>query len=275
MEYKFFIEFYCKQEEQSMYKTSVCTSQGGRPYQEDTHCVKNVHKGVFLCAVFDGHGGADVANTCKNNVAEVFKQCYLNKTMNDMSVTLHQTFKSLDDLTKVANNPMMGCTAALAIITPDKIWFANAGDSMSMIWYDDDSVELMSHEHKAENEKERLQAAGAMITYWDGVGRVNGTLNLSRSIGDHYMKQYIISDPFIRSIKRKKNMKRILVASDGLWDVYNAESIRDDMNMFRSILENENTGKPVETIKVVEKLVQRAHQKGSTDNITVVVIDLK
>ena len=255
-----------------MLKTYVCTSQGGREYMEDTYCIEAIHKEVQMYGVFDGHNGIDVANTCKVNFPKIFTQCFLNKTMSDVSETLHKTFKSVDELVQVANNANIGSTAVVCVVTPDKLWFANAGDSMAMVYYTDGHVELMSQEHKAESEKDRITAAGGMITYWDGMGRVNGTLNLSRSIGDFYMKQFIISTPFVRSIKRHlRPIKYILIASDGLWDVFSADEIHKQLQVIKTAIGKNNQ---VDMDKVLSILVERAHQRGSTDNITVCYIEI-
>jgi serine/threonine protein phosphatase PrpC len=58
---------------------------------------------------------------------------------------------------------------------------ANAGDSRSVLCRGGTAVPL-SYDHKPENEEERrrIEHAGSTITE----GRVDGNLNLSRSLGD-------------------------------------------------------------------------------------------
>ena len=42
--------------------------QGWRAQNEDTHITAlNFEEGISLMAVFDGHGGAEVAKFCKNH----------------------------------------------------------------------------------------------------------------------------------------------------------------------------------------------------------------
>lgn len=76
---------------------------------------------------------------------------------------------------------MAGCTANVCLITPQKLYVANAGDSRSVFSFKGQAKE-MSEDHKPDNEleKNRITKAGGEV--WEG--RVNGNLNLSRAIGD-------------------------------------------------------------------------------------------
>lgn len=76
----------------------------------------------------------------------------------------------------------IGCTAnAIMIDNMGKIYVANAGDSRSVLCRGGTAVPL-SFDHKPENDEERTRIynAGSTITE----GRVDGNLNLSRSLGD-------------------------------------------------------------------------------------------
>lgn len=86
-----------------------------------------------------------------------------------------------------SDDPAMyvGCTACVALITPDKIYVANAGDSRAVAAVDRSAHEL-SEDHKPENKAERKRIENANGFVEDN--RVNGILNLSRSIGDFEYK---------------------------------------------------------------------------------------
>jgi len=76
----------------------------------------------------------------------------------------------------------IGCTANSIIIENyKKLYVANAGDSRSVLARAGTALPL-SFDHKPENEieKKRIEKAGSTITE----GRVDGNLNLSRSLGD-------------------------------------------------------------------------------------------
>jgi len=75
-----------------------------------------------------------------------------------------------------------GCTANVVLIKDQKIFVANAGDSRCVLMTKNRRVIPLSTDHKPEDpiELNRIQLAGGYIED----GRVNGTLNLSRAIGD-------------------------------------------------------------------------------------------
>jgi len=133
----------------------------------------------------------------------------------------------------------VGCTAVCVLLTDDEIVCANAGDSRAILCRDGEPVAL-SHDHKPNDsvERERIEAAGGRIEEIP-VGmrvhyRVNGNLNLSRSIGDlEYKKspelgherQMICSTPDIVKVPRRKEDNFVVLACDGVWDVKSNEDV--------------------------------------------------
>ncbi len=75
----------------------------------------------------------------------------------------------------------VGCTACVSLVTPEMIYVANAGDSRAVAGVKHNSYAL-SFDHKPENKGERLRIEDASGFVEDN--RVNGILNLSRSLGD-------------------------------------------------------------------------------------------
>ena len=90
----------------------------------------------------------------------------------------------LADNNKIGNGT--GCTANVVLITKDKYYCANAGDSRSALCRDGQCVPF-SDDHKPESkiESDRITKAGGNIV----MGRVNGGLNLTRSFGDFDYKR--------------------------------------------------------------------------------------
>jgi hypothetical protein len=82
---------------------------------------------------------------------------------------------------------LAGCTAVVALVVGNKLFVANAGDSRGVMMRGGNAVAL-SEDHKPTQERElsRIKAAGGYVNV---VGRVNGNLNLSRSLGDLKYKQ--------------------------------------------------------------------------------------
>jgi len=239
---------------------------------EDRSVVSKLGDDKTLYAVFDGHGGDSIAELCKVNCADVLKQCLLT-TPHDVSIAIRECFDILDQLAEKTNQVTTGCTAVLCLVAQDRLWFANAGDSMTMVCFKNGQTELVSFEHKVEMEKERIRDAGALVTYWDGTARINGMLNVARGIGDFALKKYVPSTPFIRSINRKiSDFEYILIASDGIWDVYTVESLHNDFQNFIRDNSRDNDRKVAIQMALTE-IIRSAAMKGSTDNITIVYVD--
>jgi hypothetical protein len=80
-----------------------------------------------------------------------------------------------------------GATAIVAVITGRTLTVANAGDSRAVLCRHG-SAYALSFDHKPLQERElaRIRNAGGFVNQF---GRVNGNLNLSRSIGDLKYKQ--------------------------------------------------------------------------------------
>lgn len=69
-------------------------------------------------------------------------------------------------------------------------------------------------DHKATDpvEQERVKAMGGFITN----DRVNGQIEITRSIGDQLMKKYIVSTPYTSVTKLTDQHKFLIVACDGV-----------------------------------------------------------
>ena len=92
---------------------------------------------------------------------------------------------------KIAGNT--GSTAVVAIVCDSYIWVANCGDSRAIMALKGGASLALSSDHKASRKDEvaRVQAAGGMV-WWD---RVMGELAISRAIGDHRLRPYVIPNP--------------------------------------------------------------------------------
>ena len=106
-----------------------------------------------------------------------------------------------------------GCTATVCLVTKNEIYCANAGDSRTVIGRSGGTTcEALSEDHKPDNEdeKKRIMDAGGFVEE----NRVNGSLNLSRSMGDFeykskkdlpFDKQMVIVDPDVKRVARTQH----------------------------------------------------------------------
>ena len=86
---------------------------------------------------------------------------------------------------------------------------------------------------------------------------------LTRSFGDKEMKQYgVLSTPSLFSSLINENDLFVIMGSDGVWDVFTEEDL--------SKLSKEK----LSTEEFAKKIVKLSIDKGTTDNVTILVIRL-
>ena len=112
---------------------------------------------------------------------------------------------------------------------------------------------------------------------------------MTRAIGDHNLRPYIISEPEIEVTVLSDEEEFLIMATDGLWDII---SVSEACKVVRQVFEaplrpHQSSSSSNESSKVLEcahetkeklaafQLARIALKKGSTDNISCVVIDLQ
>lgn len=189
----------------------------------------------------------------------------------------------------------VGSTAVVAIVTPDKIIVANCGDSRAVLSRKGKAIPLSSdHKPDRPDELNRIQEAGGRVIYWDGP-RVLGVLAMSRAIGDNYLKPYVSCDPEVTVMERTADDECLILASDGLWDVVSNDTA---CGVARMCLRGKIRPPPEDAGAAAEPappagmvggerrsdracsdasllLTKLALARHSTDNVSVVVVDLR
>ena len=136
----------------------------------------------------------------------------------------------------------MGTTANIMLIKNGKIYIANVGDSLSVMYKNKRAYNLnREHQPIIESEKERVLKSGATIVGY----RINGMLNLTRAIGDLKFKsnlhlkrheQSVISLPEITVIENIEDIDFIIMGCDGVWDCVKRQLVCEFVD--REIREN-------------------------------------
>uniref|UniRef100_A0AAA9SZ44 Integrin-linked kinase-associated serine/threonine phosphatase 2C n=2 Tax=Bos TaxID=9903 RepID=A0AAA9SZ44_BOVIN len=173
-----------------------------------------------------------------------------------------------------------GSTATCVLAVDNTLYIANLGDSRAILCrYNEESQKhaalSLSKEHNPTQyeERMRIQKAGGNVRD----GRVLGVLEVSRSIGDgQYKRCGVTSVPDIRRCQLTPNDRFILLACDGLFKVFTPE---EAVNFILSCLEDEKIqrreGKPTVDARyeaACNRLANKAVQRGSADNVTVMVV---
>ncbi|KAI5056701.1 hypothetical protein GOP47_0028519 [Adiantum capillus-veneris] len=174
--------------------------------------------------------------------------------------------------------PTSGSTAVVALLQNDKIVVANAGDSRCVLARGGKALDL-STDHKPflEAEKDRITQAGGFIY----AGRINGTLNLARAIGDVEFKQnkYLSPDkqivtawPDIQIVERTEEDEFLILACDGIWDCMTSQMVVDFIH--EHIHESSSLSAVCE--KILDKCLAPTTTLGEgCDNMTIIVVQLK
>uniref|UniRef100_A0A2N9GDX7 PPM-type phosphatase domain-containing protein n=1 Tax=Fagus sylvatica TaxID=28930 RepID=A0A2N9GDX7_FAGSY len=235
--------------------------------------------------VYDGHSGCHVARACKERLHGFLVEeegCADEEegTLEYWERVMEGCFGKMDEEVVGGNGigRTVGSTAVVAVVGEEEVVVANCGDCRAVMYRGGVPLAL-SRDHKPDrpDELKRIEAAGGKVINWNG-HRVLGVLATSRSIGDHYLRPYVISKPEVTMTKRSNNDEFLILASDGLWDVISNEVACQivkrclDGRMKRNSLEVENESRAAEAAAVLAEL---AMARGSNDNITVIVVDLR
>ncbi|KAM3373607.1 hypothetical protein ACQJBY_020198 [Aegilops geniculata] len=186
---------------------------------------------------------------------------------------------------------IVGSTAVVALLVRDRLIVANCGDSRAVLSRGGVAVPL-SQDHKPDrpDEMARIKAAGGKVMYMNGA-RVRGILAMSRALGHRVLKPEVICEPEISITERCEEDDCLILASDGLWDVISNKVACD---VARQCLEDgsptrapdaaagSSSGAPVVSqeeeprcFRAAALLARLALGRESSDNISVVVVDLK
>uniref|UniRef100_A0A8B9G1C0 PPM-type phosphatase domain-containing protein n=1 Tax=Amazona collaria TaxID=241587 RepID=A0A8B9G1C0_9PSIT len=170
-------------------------------------------------AIFDGHGGVDAANYSATHL-------HVNVGLHEEIVknpaeALKCSFQKTDEmfLFKAKREKLRsGTTGVSALIVGNKLHIAWLGDSQVMLVQQGRAVTLMEpHKPEREDERARIETLGGCVTYMD-CWRVNGTLAVSRAIGDICQKPYISGDADGDSFELTGSEDYLLLACDGFFD---------------------------------------------------------
>uniref|UniRef100_A0A7N8WLB1 protein-serine/threonine phosphatase n=1 Tax=Mastacembelus armatus TaxID=205130 RepID=A0A7N8WLB1_9TELE len=326
--------------------------QGWRVSMEDAHnCIPEFDEETAMFAVYDGHGGEEVALYCSKYLPDIIKE---QKTYKDgkLQKALEDAFLAIDsrmttddvikELVQIAGRPTeeppaekvaeeddldteeaallheeatmtieellvrygqncnavkhaacatfmylqpgsdSGTTAVVALIRGKQLIVANAGDSRCVVSERGKAVD-MSYDHKPEDEVElaRIKNAGGKVTM---DGRVNGGLNLSRAIGDHFYKrnkilppeeQMISAMPDVKVLTLNEDHDFMVIACDGIWNVLSSQEVVDFIS---ERIKPDESGKARPLSSIVEELLDHCLAPNTCgdgtgcDNMTCIIV---
>lgn len=249
-----------------------------------------------LFGVFDGHGGDKASETLKELIIptiethihrEKLRISNSETRVDALKQVLHNSFVEVDTLfSSLFPNKRDGSTALVALVhnpNPNTstntsnnaqsaiLAVANAGDCRALLYSEGNKTLDLSRDHKPNrhDEKARIEELGGAVLRDGkyGVWRVQGSLAVSRSIGDFPLKRFVIPDPEISITFLSPSDIFFLMASDGVWDVMDST----ECAQYVALQLNATNHDPEE---LATEVVKMALSKGSTDNATCIVVKL-
>ena len=238
-------------------RAGLSHTQGRRPQMEDeTYYAKGDR--FELLGLFDGHGGPFARHLPKIVEAVPVDTGELMDPQSFLTVlmqTMHECMK------KVYPVSPCGSTVLFALVTKSYCLLAYKGDSRALIISLNGRLQTVTEDHKSNEDKEYVKKHGGNV---DPSGRINGIINVYRTIGDYDLQQYMPQDPSFRWWTRDQTDKHLLImACDGVFDVLDNEEVAS----FASKIWRRT--KSVQDVATA--LRDHAYTLGSTDNITVMV----
>ncbi|KAL2555695.1 Protein phosphatase 2C 3 [Forsythia ovata] len=268
----------------------------------------DIPTGMHFFGVYDGHGCSHVATKCKERMHEIVKDELKSEEPSWKEIMFKSYIKMDKEVTEWSNGAAgvytstcrcelqtphcdaVGSTAVVAVVTPEKIIVSNCGDSRAVLCRNGVAIPL-STDHKPDrpDELDRINQAGGRVIFWDGP-RVLGVLAMSRAIGDNYLKPYVIPEPDVTITERTAEDECLILASDGLWDVVTNDVAcgvarmclksrkpssppRSPGNETTVTATGESSDKACSDASIL--LTKLALARHSTDNVSVVVVDLR
>ena len=122
-------------------KVGIFSVKNKRDFQEDFAYHGTVDGGK-LCAVYDGHGGQEVAKFLANNFHDYFR-----KTSGPVQQRMAEAFKNADNDEFVKLNKKAGSTASVVFIKDNIAHFAHVGDLRAVL-ENDGAVGFATSDHK-------------------------------------------------------------------------------------------------------------------------------
>lgn len=189
-----------------------------------------------------------------------------------------------------------GTTATILYVTQLALVVANVGDSRAIMsqWSIDKNSKKhvaavqLTIDHVASSEKEQKQilSRGGYVSESGGIVRVNGSLAVSRSLGDIKLAQFLSRTPHVFAVTKEEAHKIcqdqdtkttdgqilpcfIILASDGLWDVM---SNQEAVELAFQVISGNGNESGTAYQEAAEVLTQEAYVRGSSDNIGVCVV---
>ncbi|KAI0526915.1 hypothetical protein KFK09_002509 [Dendrobium nobile] len=261
-------------EEESDRYSVYCKRGRKRVEMEDRHSAALDLRGdpqMAFFGIFDGHGGSKAAEYVSKSIGErILEEVAMSREEAEIEVEEAVRNGYLKTDVEFLKEDVGGGTCCVtAFVKKGELIVSNAGDCRAVMSVSGIAEALTSdHRPSRDDERDRIESLGGYVDCCRGVWRLQGSLAVSRGIGDSHLKQWVIPNPETRIIRIESNSEFLILASDGLWDkISNQEAI----DMARPLCMDSKKPSPLSACK---KLVELSISRGSMDDISVMIIQL-
>ncbi|EEF36866.1 probable protein phosphatase 2C 74 [Ricinus communis] len=249
----------------------LASKKGRREVMEDGYGVMldilGDSKQAFF-AVIDGHGGRAAADFVAENLGKNIVKDLEFVGKEDDNYQPEQAIRRgylTTDREFLSQGVSSGACAASVLLRDGELHVANVGDCRVVLSRKGVADTLtIDHRVSREDERLRIQNSGGFVHCRNGIWRVQGSLAISRAIGDVNLKEWVISEPEIKRVPLTSDCEFLIMASDGLWDKVNEQEAVDTVLRGRNSVD-----------AACKKLVDMSFSRGNLDDITVMVINLQ
>ncbi|KAH7658356.1 Protein-serine/threonine phosphatase protein [Dioscorea alata] len=251
---------------------------GRRETMEDTHFLLPQmcnEKDIHAFGIFDGHRGSAAAEFSAHALPGFLQELGYTSSPSEALIEafIRTDIAFRNELVLHSNSKRIlhkdwhpGCTAVAALVLRDKLYVANAGDCRTILCRSGHPVPL-SKDHVAScpDERARVIKQGMDVRWQMDTWRVGqAALQVTRSIGDDDLKPAVTAEPEITETSLSPDDEFLVMASDGLWDVLSNEDV---ISIIKDTVK--------EPGMCSKRLATEAAERGSKDNITVIVVFLR
>jgi serine/threonine protein phosphatase PrpC len=209
---------------------------GYKSPSEDRNTILPVGEMSLLVCVFDGHSGSTTANYVNSNLPQKIKERVESENAYRDTEAIKKIFEEeFVAINEILPNANSGSTGSVALITPENIIVANAGDSPVLYFTESGELLFNSVDHDCYNDSElaRIKEVGGFcgmrtdgvmglattnpILGYDKFGRYvyerTPSLMVTRGFGDAAYKPSITAKPSTYVVKRQPGTY-LVVCSD-------------------------------------------------------------
>lgn len=224
-----------------------------------------------IFGVYDGHGGVKAAEfAAKNLDKNVVEEVGCKREESEIANAVKRGYLMTDAAFLNEKDVKGGSCCVTALVSDGNLVVSNAGDCRAVMSVRGVAEALSSdHRPSRDDERKRIETTGGYVDTFHGVWRIQGSLAVSRGIGDAQLKKWVIAEPETNISRIEQDHEFLILASDGLWDKVSNQEAVDIARPF--CLGTEKTS----LLAACKKLVDLSASRGSSDDISVMLIPLR